>query len=106
MGVLWLHLSLASLSLLGCVSTEEAERVQRELVGTIVRVGAEPFTRLGLKVADGRIYLLECEPEVQALLETHQGRTAKVRVRGTDFAPEGMVLLVGGAEIVEKMPKN
>jgi hypothetical protein len=106
MGAIHLSVMLAFLALSGCASTEKADRVPRELVGTVVRVGAEPFTKLGLKVPDGRIYILRCEPDLLALLETHQGRTAKVFVRGTEFAPEGVVLLIGSAEIIEGTPTD
>ncbi|MGB2958782.1 MAG: hypothetical protein WBG01_03365 [Bacteroidota bacterium] len=104
MGAQRLPLILAFLALFGCSSTEESDRVPRELVGTLVRVGAEPFTRLGLKIPDGRIYILQCDQAVQDLLETHQGRTVKVQVRGTEFAPEGVVLLIRSAEILEQSP--
>ena len=72
----------------------------------LVRIGAEPFTRLGLQVTDGRIYILQGEEELLNVLATHQGRRARVRVRGTEFAPEGVVLLVGSAEILEISPTD
>jgi len=106
MGVQRVSLIIAFLAIFGCSSTEESDRVPREAVGTLVRVGAEPFTRLGLKLPDGRIYILQCDPELRDLLETHQGRRVRVQVRGTEFAPEGMVLLIRSAEILEQSPTD
>lgn len=106
MGVLCLSVTLASLFCYGCASTHQGGGVPRELVGTLVRVGAEPFTRLGLQVSEGRIYILQGEREILALLGEHQGRRAKVQVRGTEFASEGVVLLIGSAEILELSPTD
>ena len=101
MGVRSLILSIAFLRVIGCSSSEKADQIPDEVTGIVVLIGAEPFTKLGLKVPDGKTYILRCELQIAELLRMNQGKRARVHVRGTELAPEGAVLLIESALIVQ-----
>lgn len=69
-----LTISLLSflITFLSCSSTHDAER---NLKGSILTVGNEPFTSLALKVGENEIYLLKTEDKEQEVeLKANQGK--------------------------------
>jgi hypothetical protein len=72
-----------------------------EVTGTVGLIGAEPFPKLALRIPDGKTSIVRCELQIADLLRMNQGRWARVRVRGTEFASEGVVLLIESAVIVQ-----
>jgi len=69
--------------------------------GQIVIVGHEPFTKVGLRITDEKIYTLKCTKELEKELRDNQGNAYAIQFSGS-VVEEGLPVL-----IVEKaLPLN
>ena len=84
----------------GCSSSELRLEGAGILVGRIFVIGNEPFTKLGLEVETGEMYVLECGPDLQTVLRGKQGRTMKIQFEKSERVPEGLAVKVIRAEEV------
>jgi hypothetical protein len=64
------------------------------ITGVLYLVGNEPFTKLGLQVPDGTMYILKCTKEVESDLRSKQGKIVNIHYNGMEQIPEGQVLRV------------
>jgi hypothetical protein len=64
------------------------------VTGVLYLVGNEPFTKLGLQIPDGTMYILKCTKEVESDLRSNQGKIVNVHYNGMEQIPEGQVLRV------------
>jgi len=93
---------LSSCFFLSCRSSQHSFAQPQIFVGQIYVIGNEPFTKLALKVEDGRTYTLDCDKEVATMLLQHQGQNVKLIAKAAAKRPEGHSLQVIQAEVVKK----
>jgi len=61
--------------------------------GIIVIVGHEPFTKVGIRISDEKIYTLKCTKELEKELRENQGNAYAVQF-GDSIVEEGIPVLV------------
>ncbi len=71
-------LFLAALLCVGCGSSKTVFDVPQRMIGEIMVVGNEPFTRLAVRAETGELYLISCNEEIRQLLLLHQGKIAEL----------------------------
>ena len=62
----------------GCASSKTVFDTPQKIVGEIVVIGNEPFTKLAVRVQDGKTYLINCSEGIRKSLLSHQGKIAEV----------------------------
>jgi len=62
----------------GCSSSRTVFRVPQRIVGEIMVVGNEPFTKLAVRADDGKMDLISCNEEIRQLLLSHQGKITEL----------------------------
>jgi hypothetical protein len=96
---------LSVINLLSCSSTDNSSLKDKDpgtkfVTGEIVMVGNEPFTRLAL-ADDDSLYLMDCPDEIEEILYSNQGKTAKIFFSSTSTNKESFkVLKVEKVEIL------
>ena len=71
-------ISLIGMLLWSCSSSRIVFEVPQKVVGEIIVVGNEPFTRLAVRTEDGESYLINCDDEIRASLLSHQGKIVEI----------------------------
>jgi hypothetical protein len=69
---------LAALLYAGCCSSKTVFALPQKMVGEIMVVGNEPFTRLAVRAETGELYLINCNEEIRQSLLSHQGKLAEL----------------------------
>jgi len=100
--VLSVCVGLSFCLLLSCRAAQHALEQPQTYVGQIYVIGNEPFTKLALKLTDGRTYVLDCTKEVEMSLLQLQGQAVRVTGKIGAKKPEGQSLQVMQAETVER----
>jgi hypothetical protein len=62
----------------GCFSSKTVFDVPQKIVGEIMVVGNEPFTKLAVRAEDGKMDLISCNEEIRQLLLSHQGKITEL----------------------------
>ncbi len=63
----------------------------QKLVGQVLVIGNEPFTKLALKVGDGETCVLVGTQEIETMLLQHQGQIVQILTTGAEESAEGKV---------------
>ena len=81
----------ASVYITACCSCGAGE--DNVVKGTIVSVGHEPFTKVGLRITDDKIYTLKCSKELEKELLQNQGNLYAIQF-SESITEEGLPVLV------------
>jgi hypothetical protein len=93
-GVLLAFILLSSLGISSCSLSRHSIPEQGVLVGTVYRIGNEPFTKFGLQTPEGTVYILNCSKEIESELIAEQGKSLRVHYTSSNQSPEGHILRV------------
>jgi|WetSurMetagenome_2_1015567.scaffolds.fasta_scaffold343610_2 hypothetical protein len=85
---------LLAFALASCSPSHQGLSEKGEVEGTIYSIGNDPFTKLGLEIPGGTVYILKCTHEMEKELNTKQGTKVKVHYESRDETPEGVTLTV------------
>jgi hypothetical protein len=77
-----------------CSTPRQLNSEQGTMEGTIYSIGNDPFSKLGLKSTDGKMYILKCSKELEKELYTRQGKILKVYFENREQTPEGLTLKI------------
>lgn len=72
------------------------------MTGRIFVIGNEPFTKLAIQTSQGIMYPLKCDKTTGSELRKKQGHLAKIYYEGIEESPEGRILHVLKAEILNQ----
>ncbi len=84
----------------GCTSSGTRATSLNTATGRVYVIGNEPFTKVALEVSAGTMYVLECAPDMEAMLRRKQGRMVKIHFTKTGRVPEGLSVKVVRTEEV------
>ena len=85
---------LFACALVSCSPSHQGISEKGVLEGTIYSFGNHPFSKLGLEIPGGTVYVLKCTHEMEKELNTKQGTKVKVHYESRDETPEGFTLTV------------
>ena len=83
---------LAMIMAASCSTPRQLNTVRGTMEGTIYSIGNDPFSKLGLQSADGKMYLLKCSKKLEMELYSKQGKMFKVYYESSEQTPEGVTL--------------
>ena len=64
------------------------------IVGVVVVVGNEPFTKLAIQTSPSKVIILDCDKETKNFLLNNQGKTAKIYYEKIDDTKTPNVIIV------------
>jgi len=85
---------LLSLFTTSCSTFKNSSNEIKSVVGRIMVVGAEPFTRLAIQTSSNKAFLIESNDKIQKLLLQNQGKQVKVFFKMKKKTGNGIVLSV------------
>jgi ABC-type sulfate transport system substrate-binding protein len=62
----------------GCASSKTVFNTPQQIIGEIMVIGNEPFTKLAVRVDGGKTYLINCSDELRKSLLSHQGKITEI----------------------------
>ncbi len=62
----------------GCSSSKTTFDTPQKITGEITVIGNEPFTKLAVRVENGKTFLINGSEEIRKLLLSHQGNIAEI----------------------------
>ncbi len=91
---------LLSLFTTSCSTYKNNSNEMKSVVGRIMVVGAEPFTRLAIQTSSNKAFLIESNKKLQKLLLKNQGKRVKVFFKMKKKTENGIVLFVVRVKIL------
>jgi hypothetical protein len=85
----------------GCAGSNSTLQA-KYVIGDVVVVGNEPFTKLALQTGPSGIILLDCDKETKDFLLNYQGRTVKIFYEKRDDTKAPNVIYVKKYEFITK----
>jgi len=83
-----------------CSTYKNSSNEIKSVVGRIMVVGAEPFTRLAIQISSNKAFLIESNDKLQKLLLQNQGKQVKVFFKMKKKTENGIVLFVVRVKIL------
>jgi hypothetical protein len=91
---------LFSFTALSCAGAPDTLETPATYVGTVVVIGNEPFTKLALQTAEGKILQLSCDGDAEKLLRGSQGKLVRLHVDKQEQVARETQLHVKKAEVL------
>lgn len=97
--ILLFGLILTFVIITGCSSSNTSQNKTNEVMGTIMVVGNEPFTKLAIQFKPDSAYILKCDSTLRNKLIKNQGRVVKVYYNKIESTNDGEKISVVKAEL-------
>lgn len=90
------------LLLASCFSSKTIFDIPQKVTGEIMVVGNEPFTKLAVRTASDKVYIIRCDRENRQILLSHQGKIAELAYNEIQKTRGGEEISVIGVKILSK----